>query len=162
MSEEVKALVLKTPGFPTVTIVPTKADQKFMVDLKVKVQEDGKVVPDESNLVDLDSLIQTYKDQCGMEAAKRMIKLGQASPEDFADDGKGSYDGTNIPETAQGRANAAVIAQKQADAVKAKYGIDPGQDLTQEQFENIIKNYIAANPDKFVAPVAKAQEGGNE
>lgn len=163
--EEVKqdlTLTLHTPGFPTVIVKATKCDERMMVDLKVKKDEDGNVIPDESNLVDLDALIQTYKDQCGMELAKKMLKLGQATPEDFVDDGKGNYDSSAIPETPQARANAAVAAKAQADAVKQKFGIPTDQDLTQEQFENLIKSYISANPDKFIKPVEANSAGGNE
>lgn len=162
MPEEVKeqqanqdlTLTLSTPGYPTVILKATKCDEKMMVDLKVKKTEEGNIIPDESNLIDLDALIQTYKDQCGMEAAKRLLKTGQAQPEDFADDGKSGFDCTVIPESAQERANAAVAAKAQADAVKEKFGIPTDQDLTQEQFENLIKSYISANPDKFVKPAA--------
>lgn len=176
MSEEVKAqelaakeevkqdltLTLRTPGYPTVILKATKCDERMMVDLKVKKDKDGNVTPDESNLVDLDALIQTYKDQCGMELAKKMLNLGQATPEDFADDGKGSYDSSMIPETPQDRANAAVAAKAQADAVKQKFGIPIDQDLTQEQFENLIKSYISANPEKFIKPAETKPAGGNE
>lgn len=163
--QEVKqdlTLTLRTSGYPTVVLKATKCDEKMMVDLKVKKDEDGNVVPDESNLIDLDALIQTYKDQCGMEAAKRLLKLGQAQPEDFADDGKSGLDCTVIPESAQDRANAAVAAKAQADAVKQKFGIPTDQDLTQEQFENLIKSYISANPDKFIKPAETKPAGGNE
>ena len=151
-------IVCKTPGFPDVVIKKTKCDERMMIDLKVKKNEDGTVVPDESNLVDLYALIQTYKDQCGMEAAKRLLQTGERSPEDFADPRNIQYDDSAIPETPQDRANAAVQANAQVDAVKAKYGIDPNQDMTQEQFENIIKSFIQANPDKFIKPSTNTED----
>lgn len=150
------------PGFPKVDIQPIDCSAHFMVNLKVKVNEDHTVSPDESDLVDLDAMTQTYKDQCGMEAAKRLLKLGQAQPSDFADDGKGSYDASIIPETAQARANAAVAAGVQLDAVKAKYGIDPTAKLTEDQVNAIIKDYIQANADKFIQQTAQVEQGGKE
>lgn len=143
------------PGFPKVDIQPIDCSAHFMVNLKVKVNEDHTVSPDESDLVDLDAMTQTYKDQCGMEAAKRLLKLGQAQPSDFADDGKGNYDASVIPETPQARANAAVVAGVQLDAVKAKYGIDPNAKLTEDQVNAIIKEYIQQNAAQFVKPSAE-------
>lgn len=154
---ETLEIVCKCPGFPDVIIRKTKADEKMMINLGVKKLEDGTVVPDESNLVDLDAMVQTYKDQCGMEAAKRLLQTGEKTPADFKDPGI-QYDDTVIPQSAQDRANAAVAAKEQADAVKAKYGIEPGQEMTQEQFENVVKSYIAANPDKFVMPKQTTEE----
>lgn len=150
-------IVCKCPGFPDVIIRKTKADQRMMIDLGVKKLEDGTVIPDESKTVDLDKLTQTYKDQCGMEAAKRLLQTGERTPEDFKDPGM-QYDDTIIPQSAQERANAAVAAKAQADQVKAKFGISPDQNMTEEQFENLVKSYIAANPDKFVAQQPKTEE----
>lgn len=144
-------------------IPAVKCDEKMMVNLGVKVQEDGTVVPDESNLVDLDAMIQTYKDQCGMELAKRLIKLGQAAPEDFADDGKGSFDDSAIPPTSQARANAAVAAKAQLDAIKDVYGIPKDVELTDAQYDALVKDFVEKNIDKFVAKATeKPTEGGNE
>lgn len=150
------------PGFPKVDIQPIDCSDHFMADLKVKVNEDHTVSPDESNLVDLDAMTQTYKDQCGMEAAKRLLKLGQAQPSDFADDGKGNYDGSIIPETAQERANAAVAAGLQLDAIKAKYGIDPNAKLTEDQVNAIIKEYIQQNAAQFVQQPTEQIQGGDK
>lgn len=148
-----EAILAAFPGlFGCLLEVPIDCSKKEMVQLKVIVDEDGQPWPDESDTVDLDALIQTYKDQCGMEGAKRLLKQGLISAEDLADDGKGSYDGSQIPESAQDRANAAVAANKQLDAVKAKYGIQPGQELTDEQADALIKAYIEKNLDKFVKP----------
>lgn len=150
-----EAVLVAFPGLAKrVKIKPIKCDVKEMVQLKVSVGEDGKAYPDEGDVVDLDALIQTYKDQCGMEGAKRMLKQGLITPEELADDGKSSYDGSVIPETAQDRANAAVAAQKNLDSVKAMFGIEPGQDLTDEQVDALIKSYIEKNLDKFVAKSA--------
>lgn len=77
---ETLEIVCKCPGFPDVIIRKTKADEKMMINLGVKKLEDGTVVPDESNLVDLDAMVQTYKDQCGMEAAKRLLQTGEKTP----------------------------------------------------------------------------------
>jgi len=127
--------------------VGSKPDSKLMVQLGVKKDDDGNVIPDQSNLIDLDALIQTYKDQCGMELAKRLIRIGQATPDDFRDTGKGNYDGTNIPINATDRANAAVLAKNNADAMASELGVT--QDMTEDQLTAIIQQYIQNNPDKF-------------
>lgn len=143
---------------------PIDCSVKEMVQLKVSVDEAGQPWPDESDKVDLDALIQTYKDQCGMEGAKRLLKQGVISPEDLADDGKGSYDGTVIPETAQARANAAVAAKGSLDAIKEAYGIPLDVELTQDQYDSLVKAYVEKNIEKFVKPTAEpvGAEGGDK
>lgn len=138
---------------------PVKANDPYMANLKVKVNEDGTVSPDECDLVNLDEVSQTYRDQCGMEMAKRLIKLGQIDPQSLADDGKHSYDGTKVPEGRQAIDNAAIASGKQVDAAKAALGIPDGE-LTQDQLDAIVKGYIEKHLDQFVKTTPS--EGGNE
>lgn len=124
------------------TVEATKAYEPFMANLKVKFDPaTGSTIPDESDLVDLDKLIQTYKDQCGMELARKLIKQGIATDGDFADDGKHSGNVPAYLETAQGRANAAVLAKNQADALAATLGVS--STMTEEQLTAIISKTIA-------------------
>lgn len=51
-------------------------------------KETGSTVPDESERVELQPLIESYKDQCGMEYVQKLIRTGYATPDKFADDGK--------------------------------------------------------------------------
>lgn len=47
-------------------------------------KETGSTKVVEKDPIDLFELIQSYKDECGMEAAQRLIARGLASPDDFA------------------------------------------------------------------------------
>lgn len=147
-------------GLPHVEVKPQKLSENYIIDLKVNFDpKTGKATPDESDKKDLVALIQTYKDQCGVEAMKRLIKTGQAQPEDFADDGKSGMDTTLVPDTAQGRANLAAAAAQQTDQIKADLNLpDNAADLTEDQLNAIIKSYIEKNPDKFI----KTQEVKND
>lgn len=136
----------------------TKANDPYMANLGVKVNEDGSVVPDESNLVNLDELIQTYKDQCGMELALRLIKLGQIDPQSLADDGNHGFDARTVPDTPQGIANAAIVSKLNVDAIRKELGIPEGVDIPQDALDKFVSAYIQANLDKFVKPT----EGGAE
>lgn len=142
----------------------TQANEPYMAKLKVQVNEDGTVVPDESDLVNLDELIQTYKDQCGMDMAVRMMKLGQIDPASLADDGKHSADLSVVPDTAQGIANAAIAAKGNVASIKAQLGLDPSQEIPDDVMDSIIRDYISKNLDKFVQPTVevKPTEGGTK
>lgn len=147
-------------GFPPVVVQPIKCDERMMIDLKVKFDpKTGKTTPDESQKIDLVELIQTYKDQCGMELAKKLIRTGQVPPDAFKDDGKHSYDASIIPETAQARDNAANAQKAQVDAMASALGIpaDYGK-LTDDQLTTFIKEYISRNESKFVKPATAVEE----
>lgn len=136
----------------------TAANDPYMANLGVKVNEDGTVEPDESNLVNLDELIQTYKDQCGMNMALRLIKLGQLDPASLADDGKHGGDMSKMPTTPQEIANAAIMAKLNVDAIRAELGLPADVEIPQESLDRFVSAYIQANLDKFVKPT----EGGAE
>lgn len=137
---------------------PVKCNDPFMANLKVKVNGDGTVSPDESDLVNLDEMIQTYRDQCGMEMAIRLIKLGQIDPQSLADDGKHSYDGTKVPDGRQAIDNAAIAAGEKVEAAMSEFGIPDGN-VSDEQLDALIGKYIEKHLDKYVQ--AKPA-GGNE
>lgn len=112
--------------------------------------------------VDLMEEIQACKDLAGVEYMKKLLATGQATPEDFQDDGQGSFDGNLVPSdvhTAKKLAEEeAANIQKIAQAV----GLKDGFTYTEEQFEEAVKEATA----KAVAEVqAKAQakaEGGSK
>lgn len=136
--------------------IPTPANDPYMIDLKVAFDPaTGSTKPDESNKVNLVELIQTYREQCGMELAKKLIKNGQATQADFADDGQHSGEVPADLDTAQGRANAEIAARAQVEALAAKYGIPTGVSLTEEQLAAIISKTIES---KFPDLVKKQEE----
>lgn len=148
------------PGFPKVDCVPVKCDEEFMVDLKVKFDPaTGKTTPDDSNKVNLHEIIQTYKDQCGMELAKKLIRTGQVPPDAFKDDAHHDYNCAAIPEGRQALDNLVIQNKAQVDALAAGLGIpsDYGK-LTDDQLTSLVKEYISRNSDKFIKPSAPVKE----
>lgn len=137
---------------------------RMMVNLKVKVDPDrpGISIPDESDKIDLYALIQTYKDQCGMIAMQRSLQLGQALPEDFADDGKHGVDATELPGSSQELENLRILAGNNVDAIKSKFGIPSGE-FSDEQLTKIIQDKVAeVLKDQIKVAEAPAPAGGNE
>lgn len=133
-------------------------DARELVQLGVKFDPaTGSTTPDESNIIDLVELTQTYKDQCGMELANRLLKNGLATAADFKDDGKHGFDAT-LPglESAQAAANAAIQAEKNVSAMLGQLGLDKNAlTLSEEQLSAIISKTIS---EKFPQLIAQSQE----
>lgn len=125
---------------------PVKCDVAEFVQLGLKFDpETGSTSPDESNVINLVELTQTYRDQCGMELARRLLSNGMATPGQFADDGKHSGDAT-LPglESAQAAANAAIAAERNVAAMLGQLGLDKNAlTLTEEQLSSLISKTIA-------------------
>lgn len=137
---------------------PVKCDVRQFIQLGVKFDPaTGSTSPDESNIIDLVELTQTYKDQCGMELAKRLLKNGMATPEQFQDDGKHSGDAT-LPglESAQAAANAAIAAEKNVEAMLQQLGMDKNVlTLSEDQLSALISKTIS---EKFPQLIQHKQE----
>lgn len=108
----------------------------------------------EFEAVDLVEEIQACKDLAGVEYMKKLLATGQALPEDFQDDGQGSFDGNVVPPDVH---TAKKLADQEAENLQKMAkdcGLKEGFSYTQEQFEQAIKEAV----DKAVAEVqAKAQ-----
>lgn len=139
---------------------PAVLEDRYLVNLKVKFDPStGSTEPDESDLVDLEELIQSYKDQCGMEAALKAIKTGMKTIDDFKDDGKHSGEVPRELETAQGRANAALDAQAKTAALADKLGVPLNAKLTEDQLTAIISKTIN---EKYPDMIKKEEVKTNE
>jgi len=130
--------------------------KRTMINLGVKFDPaTGSTTPDESDVIDLVDLIQTYKDQCGVEMAQKLIKTGQALPEDFADDGKHSGDST-LPQfqSPQALANAAVQSQAATKQILDALGLNESAiKLSDDQLTSIVEKVIAEKfPDIYKHP----------
>lgn len=139
-------------------------NDRFMVNLKVVVNpETGHTHPDESDKVDLVALIQTYKDQCGMELAKRLIKQG-VDPAVFADDGKHSGDVTDPTlQSPQAIANAALGNAEAVAQIKKALGLpDNANALSEEQLSTLVSKVIAEKYPNLIQPASsEAQTKGD-
>lgn len=127
-------------GVPIRERKPQNLDARYLIQLKVTFNpETGETEPDESDTIDLVAMIQTYKDQCGMEGALRMLKTGQVTAEALADDGKHGIDATKLPANAQEVANALLRSTEFKDQFAEKFGIPKGaENLTDDQLSNLI------------------------
>lgn len=122
-----------------------------------KVDKETMQYTPEIEAVDLHEEIQSCADLAGVEYMKKLLLTGQAKPEDFYDDGKGSADLTQVPGSIH-EANkladeeAAKIAEMAKEA-----GLKEGFNYTQEQFEQAVKE---ATAKIFQEAQAKAQANG--
>lgn len=149
-------------GVPIRESVAQALDDRFLIQLKVKFNpETGDTEPDESDVVDLVELIQTYKDQCGVEAAIRLIKNGQATAEQFMDDGKHSADVTKTPATAQEIANALLQSEQFKNEFAEKFGIPQNAEkLTDEQLGNLISSKVEEVLGRYIKKQQEATNNG--
>lgn len=139
---------------------PIDCTAHMLANLKVTFDpETGSTQPDESDLIDLDALTQSYADQCGMDLALKAIKQGQKTLDDFRD--KGDASGSVPPElmTAQGRANAALAAKANAETLADQLGVPKGVKLTEDQLTAIISKTISEKyPDIIKKTEVKTDE----
>lgn len=153
-------------GIPIRPVASLDLDVKYMSKLGVTFDPaTGSTKPDTSEQVDLDALIQTYKGQCGMELAKRLIKQG-VDPATFADDGKHSGDVTHPSlQSAQDIANAAIQAGISVEEIAKAFGIPAnGAQLDDETLGTLVSKYIAEHyPNIIKQPEASGtNDGGAE
>lgn len=148
VESKAQAELIVPPSIPIRECVAIKADQCEFIQLGVKVTEKHTVIPDESNVINLDDLIQTYKDSCGMEAAQRMLKTGQRTLEDFKDP-LINVDCTKLPSTPQEAANMAVAAEKNLAAFKEKYNLP--EKIDGSQLEILLNDYFSKHPE-YIKP----------
>lgn len=140
-------------GFAYVPPEPDKLDERYLVQLKpVLDPKTGNTSVDESDKLDLVELIQSYKDQCGMEFMLKQVKLGVVGIESLADDGKHSGDASGPLDIND--AYRAQLIQAEAKRVLADtLGIK--DELTEER----IKARLAEIYGKVDAPKVAAEEG---
>lgn len=122
-------------------------------------QVTGSTVVVSKDPLDLDALIQSYKDQCGMEMAQLMIKRGLASPDDFAA-APGDYgDTSTLPDNLNDAYQAAQVAQKKAGDVNLSQ-FKSDKDI-QDYVNNVIAQQLAAQQAQAKAQ-AQTDNGGKE
>lgn len=71
-----------------------KCDEKDLNIYSLKLTKKGQAAVYVERKEDLDALIQSYKDSCGLESMIQLLKRGQISATALADDGQHSGDGT--------------------------------------------------------------------
>lgn len=148
MQEEKK--VLCPLGF----LVPNADETNdFGKDVLIKTKlkfdpETGSTEVDESETIDLVEMIQTYKDQCGVEYVQRLIKMGMATPTQFMDDGKHGGD-ASAPTDINDALAFAKAGNSAAKQIAKSLGMSIDANTTDQQIADRIKAiFDAANAPK--------------
>lgn len=87
------------------------------------IPDSGNTRPVIKETIDMPELINSYKDQCGMEYMLRLVQSGQISMASLRDDGTGSGDFTG-PDNINDAYRAAQAAKVQGDQVAKALGIE--------------------------------------
>lgn len=143
MSEKIATTLLVTPfGTPIRVFNPTRTSKLYkkeiaQFDLDFD-KETGSTKVVQKDPLDLDAVIQSYKDQCGMELAQLQIKRGLAGPNDFAA-APGDYgDVSMLPDNIND-------AYQQAQAAKAAVGtVNLSQFKTDADIQAFVEKAVAA------------------
>lgn len=105
---------------------------------------------------DIDRQIQECLEDSGFESMKRLIATGQARPLDFADDGKGGKDITNLPDNVNDAYRAALAAKESSDKVNGQFNIKPvynadgsiNMEATEKSINDAVRNMFASVQNK--------------
>lgn len=138
-------------GTPIRAAVPSDCSKKDLAQFGLELdKETGSTYVVQKDPIDLDELIQSYKDQCGMELAQLQIKRGLASPDDFAavpgDYGDTSMLADNI--------NDAYQASMKAQSA----GIDLGQFKSEADIKAYVEKMVSEQLAQKEAAAAAAQK----
>ena len=128
----------------THNIKSSKCDEKYLPQYDLKLNKDKGVFEVQAvDPVDIDEIIQSNKDNCGLNLALLNISRG-VPQEKYCDDGKhgGDYSGTtNINVAYQEMLNNKAVAEKLAKEL----GIDNYEDFTDtESVMNFLKAKVEA------------------
>lgn len=112
-------------GFPSPARCVNKIAEHDVI-IKTKLDFDpatGKTTVNQEEKIELYPLIQSYKDQCGMEYVQKLIRTGYATADKFADDGK---HGGEVPASTDinDAYRASMAAKSSSDKLSAALGLD--------------------------------------
>lgn len=91
---------------------------------KVKEDEPGVAYPDFSDKVDVQKIVDSYKECTGLEYALRQINSGRLLPSQLADKGTGSVDISEMPDNVNEAHRLALDESGKAKQVAAELGLD--------------------------------------
>lgn len=120
-----------------------------LIKTKLKFDpETGSTEVDESETIDLVEMIQTYKDQCGVEYVQKLIKMGMATPSQFMDDGRHGGD-ASAPTDINDALALANAGNSAAQQIAKSLGMTIDESTTDQQIADRIKAiFDAANAPK--------------
>lgn len=132
-------------GTPIRESAPSDCSKKELAQFGLELdKETGSTYVVQKDPIDLDELIQSYKDSCGMEQAQLLLRRGLASPEDFAAKPGDYGDTSTLPDNINDAYRASLEAQK------------AGVDLGQFHSDADIKAYVEAQVAKALAAQEEA------
>lgn len=126
----------------------TLTNQKLDFDSKT-----GSTKVNSEDKVDLYCLIQTYKDQCGVEYIMGLVSKGMANPDKFADDGKHGGDASLAIDP-----NEMYRDALKADGSLSVLAKELGIELTDKTTDKEIAAAIVAR----ITPKTEKTEGGDK
>lgn len=132
-------------------------DKKELAQFGLELdKETGSMIIVQKDPIDLDEVIQSYKDQCGMELAQNLIKRGLADPDDFAAKPGDYGDISALPDNL----NDAYQASLAAKGVEKANGLDLGDIRTQADLQKYVNQLIAEKlkAAEVGAPVSQNSE----
>lgn len=133
-------------GTPIREVKPTDCSKKELAQFGLELdKETGSTFVVEKDPLDLDALVQTFKEQCGMELAQLQIKRGLASPDDFAAQPGDYGDTSTLPDNINDAYRASLEAQ------------ESGINLSQFKSDADIEAYVKAQVKAQLEAQAKAQ-----
>lgn len=158
-----QSVVLTPFGTPVREFKPTRTSKLYKKEIAQfgleLDQKTGSTFVVSKDPLDLDALIQSYKDQCGMEMAQLMLKRGLASPDDFAAKPGDYGDTSTLPDNLNDAYQAAQAAQRKAgDLNLSQFKSD--KDI-QDYVNKVIAQQLAAQKAQAKAP-AQSENGGNQ
>lgn len=103
----------------------------MVIPKPVLIEGTGDTKVNVDDKIDLVELIQSYKDQCGIEFMLNQMKIGVVTPSSICDDGQHSGDASIYPDNAADAYQAALKANEQKKELAKQLGI-PVEDLTEE------------------------------
>ena len=146
VAEAVKTVKYNFLGLAIGVIPPTKANDNDLIQVKTEFdKKTGSTHPVEEKL-DFQKMIESYKDEAGIDFMMKQVKLGALSLSSLADDGKHSADISNAPEHVDDAYQRAVVAKSDANKIYAALGVDAN--ATPEQIkEALAKIYAKAHSE---------------
>lgn len=121
-------------------------------------KETGNTIPVVAEEIDIAELVNSFKEQTGVEQALRLISSGQATADQFADDGKHGADLTQIPDYAGDLLRQNIELQAQKELIKEQYGLSDA-DLEGKDLEAVIKAAVEKRLADIKAQAADQKEG---
>lgn len=162
MPNEIAKRTLVNPFFNRTPHIKQPALDNKMLARVVSMEVDPDTLTSKPvfEFVDTEAEIQASKDLCGLDYMKKLLRSGQVTPDELADNGKSNFDATVLPETvhdANGKAQE--VNQQIGDLAKA-IGAEEGKTYTAREIESMLSAAVAKQYEasKAKADPAPAQE----